>query len=76
MAGKSALHTITAFACDTRLCLRQMPVDEKSNEIPAPPELLKLMELSGTAVTLDAMHCQIDTALAILAAEPDYTRNY
>lgn len=71
-AGKSALHTITAFACDLRVCLRQMSVDEKSNEIPAVPELLKLMELSGATVTLDAMHCQVETARAILKAEADY----
>jgi predicted transposase YbfD/YdcC len=71
-SGQSALHTITAFACDLRLCLRQMSVDEKSNEIPAVPTLLKLLELSGATVTLDAMHCQVETARAILAAEADY----
>lgn len=71
-AGQSPLHTITAFACDMRLCLRQMSVDEKSNEIPAVPTLLKLLELSGATVTLDAMHCQVETAHAILAAEADY----
>jgi predicted transposase YbfD/YdcC len=71
-AGQSPLHTITAFACGTRLCLRQMSVGEKSNEIPAVPALLKLMELSGATVTLDAMHCQVETARAILAAEADY----
>jgi predicted transposase YbfD/YdcC len=71
-AGKSALHTITAFACDMRICLRQMAVDEKSNEIPAVPALLKLMELSGATVTLDAMHCQVETAQAIVDAEADY----
>ncbi len=71
-AGKSALHTITAFACEARLCLRQMSVPEKSNEIPAVPELLKLLELAGATVTLDAMHCQVETARAVLAAEADY----
>jgi predicted transposase YbfD/YdcC len=71
-AGQSALHTITAFACDMRLCLRQMAVDEKSNEIPAVPTLLKLMELSGATVTLDAMHCQVETAQAIVDADADY----
>ncbi|MCP4678934.1 MAG: ISAs1 family transposase [Deltaproteobacteria bacterium] len=71
-AGKTSLHTITAFACDMRVCLRQMSVDEKSNEIPAVPELLKLMELSGATVTLDAMHCQVETARAIIAADADY----
>jgi predicted transposase YbfD/YdcC len=71
-AGKSALHTITAFACDMRICLRQMSVDEKSNEIPAVPELLKLMDLSGATVTLDAMHCQVDTAQAVINAGADF----
>lgn len=71
-AAKTALHTITAFACDLRVCLRQMAVDEKSNEIPAVPELLKLLELEGATVTLDAMHCQVDTAQAIVDAEADY----
>jgi predicted transposase YbfD/YdcC len=71
-SGKSPLHTITAFACDMRVCLRQMSVDEKSNEIPAVPELLKLMELSGATVTLDAMHCQVETAQAIIKAKADY----
>lgn len=71
-AGKSPLHTITAFATDTRLVLRQASVDEKSNEIPAVPELLNLLELSGAVVTLDAMHCQVETAKAITEAEADY----
>ncbi|MBC8001108.1 MAG: ISAs1 family transposase [Opitutaceae bacterium] len=71
-AGQTALHTITAFACDLRICLRQMSVDAKSNEIPAVPELLKLMDLDGATVTLDAMHCQVETARAIHQAEADY----
>jgi len=71
-AGQSALHTLTAYATKTRLCLRQMKVADKSNEIPAVPELLKLMELNGAIVTLDAMHCQVETAAAILDAGADY----
>lgn len=71
-AGRSPLHTITAFATQTRLCLRQMSVDEKSNEIPAVPVLLQLLELAGATVTLDAMHCQVETAQAILDREADY----
>lgn len=71
-AGQSPLHTITAFATDTRLVLRQMSVGEKSNEIPAVPVLLQLLELEGAVVTLDAMHCQTQTAKAIVAAGADY----
>ena len=69
---QNPLHTITAFATETRLVLRQMSVEEKSNEIPAVPELLKLLELQGATVTLDAMHCQIETAQAIIDADADY----
>jgi predicted transposase YbfD/YdcC len=71
-SGKSAVHTITAFAVGTRTVLRQMSVDAKSNEIPAVPLLLKLLELDGAIVTLDAMHCQAETAQAIVDAEADY----
>ena len=71
-SGKSAVHTITAFAVGTRTVLRQMSVDAKSNEIPAVPLLLQLLELDGAIVTLDAMHCQTKTAQAIIDAEADY----
>jgi predicted transposase YbfD/YdcC len=71
-AGQSPLHTITAFATQSRLCLRQLSVEDKSNEIPAVPMLLELMELAGAVVTLDAMHCQRDTAKAIRDADADY----
>lgn len=71
-SGKDPLHTITAFATDTQLVLRQMAVDDKSNEIPAVPQLLKLLDLSGSVVTLDAMHCQKETAKSIVDADADY----
>jgi len=71
-ADQSPLHTITAFATESRLCLRQLSVEDKSNEIPAVPMLLELLELSGAVVTLDAMHCQAETAQAIQNAEADY----
>lgn len=71
-SNKDPLHTITAFATDTRLVLRQMAVEDKSNEIPAVPKLLSLLELSGSVVTLDAMHCQKETAKSIIDAEANY----
>lgn len=70
--GQSPLHTITAFATSTRLCLRQMSVDEKSNEIPAVPLLLQLLDLTGATVTMDAMHCQVETLQTILDGDADY----
>jgi len=71
-AGKSALHTVTAFAADARLCLRQTIVEEGGNEITAVPTLLSLLELDGAVVTMDAMHCQVETAQAVLDRGGDY----
>ena len=60
--GFSALHMVSAWASGLRLNLGQNSVDDKSNEIPAVTELLQLLQLKGAIVTLDAMHCQADTA--------------
>lgn len=70
--GQSALHVVSAWATDLRVCLGQVTVDDKSNEITAVPRLLELLELSGAVVTLDAMHCQKKTAIAIRRQEADY----
>lgn len=71
-SGKSALHLVNAWADDLRLCLGQVAVDDESNEITAVPKLLELLELTGAVVTLDAMHCQTETASAIRAKGADY----
>lgn len=71
-AGQSLLHLMTAYATQTRLCLRQMSVDGKSNEIPAVPVLLQILELAEATVTMDAMHCQVEAAQAFLDREADY----
>jgi predicted transposase YbfD/YdcC len=70
--GKSALHVVSAWASQLRICLGQVAVDGKSNEITAVPKLLELLELTGAVVTLDAMHCQKDTTAAIRAKQADY----
>jgi len=70
--GQSALHVVSAWATDLRVCLGQVAVDGKSNEITAVPKLLELLELTGAVVTLDAMHCQKETATAIRNKGADY----
>jgi predicted transposase YbfD/YdcC len=71
-SGKSAVHLVSAWASDLRLSLGQVAVDDKSNEITAVPRLLELLELAGAVVTLDALHCQKETAAAIRARGADY----
>jgi predicted transposase YbfD/YdcC len=70
--GKQALCLVNAWAEDNRLVLGQYQVDEQSNEITAIPELLKLLEISGCIVTIDAIGTQKKIAKTILDCEADY----
>ena len=72
-AGRlKGLHIVHAFATANGVCLAQKVTAEKSNEIPAIPALLKLLDLTGSLVTIDAMGCQKDIAAAILDGGGDY----
>lgn len=70
--GKSALHIVSAYATENRLCLGQQCVDEKSNEITAIPELLNLLMIKDCVITIDAMGCQKKIAKKIIAKQADY----
>lgn len=59
-SGLKALHLVTAWASDNSLTLGQIACEEKSNEITAIPQLLKLLTLQGCTVTIDAMGCQTE----------------
>lgn len=65
-AGKAALHLVSAWASANRLVLAQTAVDAKSNEITALPVLIRLLDLRGCIVTIDAMGCQTEIARAIV----------
>ena len=71
-AGISALQVVSAWSSELRLCLGQVAVEDGSNEITAVPKLLELLELTGAIVTLDAMHCQTETAKQVREKEADY----
>lgn len=70
--GLGALHSVTVWASEYGLSLGQVACDEKSNEITAIPELLKLVDVAGGVVTIDAMGCQKEIAGAVVAAKGDY----
>ena len=63
---------MNAWASELKVCLGQVSVDSKSNEIPAAQEPLGLLQLEGAVVTMDAMHCQKKTAQKIHDAGADY----
>lgn len=60
--GKRAIHIVRAWAVENEIVLGQRKVDEKSNEIKAIPERLKMLAISGCIVTIDAMGTQTNIA--------------
>lgn len=60
------LHMVHAWSVGNRLLLGQLATDVKSNEITAIPELLKLLDLTGAVVTIDAMGCQTEIVNTIV----------
>jgi predicted transposase YbfD/YdcC len=71
-SAKSAIHMVSAWACANGLVLGQIKTEEKSNEITAIPELLRMLEISGCIVTIDAMGCQKDICKTIVEKDADY----
>lgn len=70
--GKRAIYMVSAWAEQNHLVLGQRQVAEKSNEITAIPELLRLLEIKGCIVTVDAIGTQTKIAKQIIQAEGDY----
>jgi len=70
--GAGALHLVSAWAHEAGLVLAQVAVDKKSNEITAIPELLEMLDCTGTIITIDAMGTQKAIADKIIAKGADY----
>ncbi len=70
--GKAAIHMVSAWASENKLSLGQVVVAEKANEITAIPEWLRLLDISGALVTIDAMGCQREIAAQIRDGGGDY----
>jgi predicted transposase YbfD/YdcC len=69
---KSPIHMVSAWAMENKMVLGQVKTKEKSNEITAIPELLRLLELEGCIATIDAMGCQKEIAKTIIDKGADY----
>ena len=69
---RRASHIETAYLSDQQIVLGQIAVDEKSNELMAIPELLKMLALKECTVTIDAMGTHDAIAKAIREAEAEY----
>lgn len=70
--GLGALHAVSVWASEFGLSLGQVACAEKSNEITAIPELLRLVDIKGTIITIDAMGTQKAIAAQIVDSKADY----
>jgi predicted transposase YbfD/YdcC len=67
-----ALHTLNAYSSDYGMCIGQVFVNEKSNEIPAMQDLLDVIDIKNTIVTWDALNTQKETVLKVIKKHGDY----
>lgn len=63
---------VSAYATANGVVMGQLKTDAKSNEITAIPALLKLLDIKGCLVSIDAMGCQTDIANTIIKQGSDY----
>ena len=70
--GLGALHSVSVWASEFGLSLGQVACEEKSNEITAIPELLRLVDIKGAIITIDAMGTQKAIASQIIESKADY----
>ena len=69
---QSAIGLVSAWASSQSVTLGQLKVADHSNEIPAIPQLLEVLALSGCIVTTDAIGCHPRIAQQIVDADADY----
>ena len=70
--GLGAMHLVSVWLSDFGLTLAQVATEEKSNEITAIPEVLRLVDLKGSVITIDAMGTQVAIAEQIVTGGGDY----
>ena len=70
--GLGALHCVSVWASQFGLSLGQGACAEKSHEITALPELLRLVDLQGALITIDALGTQQAIAAPIIESDADY----
>lgn len=70
--GLGALHAVSVWASEFGLSLGQVACGDKSNEITAIPELLRLVDIRGAIITIDAMGTQKAIAAQIVQQGADY----
>lgn len=69
---ENPLHIVSAYISEYGLTIGQVAVSDKSNEIPATQQLIKMINVQGALVVADALNCQKETAKVIIENGGDY----
>lgn len=70
--NETQLHILNAWDASESKFVGQLTVEDKTNEIAAAPEMLKMLNLENTIITVDAMMTQKDVARAVRSGGGDY----
>ncbi len=70
--AKAAIHMVSAWSETNHLVLGQLATNAKNNEITAIPQLLKLLDITDSVITIDAMGCQKAIAKQIVKQNGHY----
>jgi predicted transposase YbfD/YdcC len=70
--GLAAIEIVSVWASENELVLAQDRIAEGTNEITVIPDLLRLLDLAGSIITIDAMGCQTEIAEVIVEQGADY----
>lgn len=70
--GNPAINMVSAWVTENEMVFGQMKVESKTNEINALHQLISLLDLEGSMVTIDAIGCQKDITQEIVDAGADY----
>lgn len=70
--GNKGLFILSAWVSEQRICIGQQKVKDKSNEIKAIPDLIDLLDLTASTVSIDAIGCQTEIATKIIDAQANY----
>lgn len=70
--GGNIPYIVSAFLGDVGLSIGQVKVDDKSNEITAIPDLLELIDIEGSTITIDAIGTQEEIVNKIVDKKAHY----
>lgn len=69
---QAPVQLVSVWAAEQRVCLAQTSVEAKRNELVAIPQVLDLVAVGQSVVSIDAMGCQRAVAATLVEREADY----